>query len=195
MTLLEVIKNEFAEDIEQGKLKFGYNDLNKIYYKLQNCDEFYECHLILNEMPYVLRTIDNVVTNKMVNTHALYEGNKYTGATYLNDISLTPTMYDPSEIGKEVLDGCSISPVMYKPENLMLFRRITLNYELGQTKLLDGRFQERLSENEMREKLHRRLDSLLDDNKKYEPKGIRGIMLRGVFNFTTPDKAKCVDYK
>ena len=194
MTLLEVIKNEFAEDIERGKTKFGYNDLNKIYYKLQNCDEFYECHLILNEVPYVPKT-NGDITVKMVNTHALYEGNKYTGATYLNDISLTPTMYDPSEIGKEVLDGCSISPVMFKPENFMPFRKITLNYELEQTKLLDGRFQERLSENEMREKLHRRLDSLLDNNKKYESKGFRRIMLRGVFNFTTPEKAKCVDYK
>jgi hypothetical protein len=194
MNLLEVIKNEFAEDIERGKTKFGYNDLKKIYYKLQNCDEFYECHLILNEMPYVPKTYGDIGV-KMVNNHTLYEGNKYTGATYLNDISLTPTMYDPSEIGKEVLDGCSISPVMYKPENFTPYRRITLNYELEQTKLLDGRFQDILSENEMREKLHRRLDSLLDDNKKYEPKGIRRIMLRGVFNFTTPEKTKCVDYK
>lgn len=195
MTLLEVIKQEFAEDIEQGKLKFGYNDLKKIYDKLQNCDEFFECHLILNEMPYVLRTIDNVVTNKTVNTHVLYEGNEYTGSAYLNDISLTPIMYDPADINVPVYDGCTISPVMYNPENFKPLRKILLHYDVEQTKLIDGRFQERLSENEMREKLHKKLDDLLDNTKKYETKGMRGIMLRGLFNYKTPDKAKRVDYK
>ena len=215
MTLLEVIKQEFAEDIEQGKLKFGYNDLKKIYDKLQNCDEFFECHLILNEMPYVLRTIDNVVTNKMVNTHVLYEGNEYTGSAYLNDISLThirydpadinvpvydgctisltPIMYDPADINVPVYDGCTISP--YNPENFKPLRKILLHHDVEQTKLIDGRFQERLSENEMREKLHKKLDDLLDNTKKYETKGMRGIMLRGLFNYKTPNKAKRVDYK
>lgn len=195
MTLLEVIKQEFAEDIEQGKLKFEYNDLKKIYDKLQNCDEFFECHLILIQMPCVNRIIDNVVTTKMVNTHELYEGNKYTGSTYLKDISLTSIIYDPADINVAVLDGCSISPVMYNPENFAPLRKISLRYDIEQTRLIDGRFQERLTEKEMREKLHRQLDDLLDNPKKYEPKGKRGIMLRGLFNYKTPDKAKSVDYK
>jgi hypothetical protein len=184
MTLSEVIKQEFGQEIEHGKLEFGYDDLIKIHDKLQNCDEFFECHLIISDRVTYEKMVNGVATFMCANTHCLFEGNIYSGAQYLYQISLSPIMYDPNTICSPVLYGCTLTPTVYSPENFKPYRKVILQYDM-----VEG-----ISHGELRRTLHQKLDDLLDEPKKYEPTGMRSIMLRGLFKFKTPDNAKRVNY-
>lgn len=143
----------------------SYNLLSLIKDKLLECDEFKEVKslTIINSTVY---------EGKTSHTAKLTDDYIFKGDVYINSISLTPTIYNPENWMKPIKDGCTITPTMYNPETFEPYKKIILNVDV-----------ENMTDNfkKGRNKLHEILDKMLDNPVGYTPKGIRGIMVRGIF--------------
>lgn len=193
MKLVELIKEKFGTRIENGETRFGYNDLVCISNELQNCEEFYYSRLIIYDASNGFIT-ENTGKVSIPTMHFLYNNNKYHDINYLCQISLSPSMYNLETIYQDVLDGCCITPVMYDIKTFTPYKKIVLNYSIEEFVKSNDSYHV-LTESEIRTKIHEKLDHILDNVKKYEPKGIRGINLRGKFNFTAGIGSEQTKYK
>ncbi len=143
----------------------SYNLLSLMENKLLECDEFKEVNslTIINSIVY---------EDKLCHTTKLSDNYVFSGDVKIMSFSLTPTMYDPENWMKPIKDGCTVTPTMYNPETFEPYKKIILNVDVEN--MVDNSDGSRVY-------LHKMLDKILDNPKKYEPKGTRGILVRGIF--------------
>ena len=132
-------------------------ELDKYKNIIKECDEFAKCDsLDILTMPLVKGKKDKIYTTETINLSDLME---FKGRCYLLSLSLTPEMYDPSQLIKPVKNGAAIGPTMYDPLTFEPKKHILLSWipEITQDILgLD-------TEKEQRQDIHKLLDDVLDN--------------------------------
>ena len=166
-------KNESNLGFEENVIYGG--NLNKYKHLIKECDEFAKCDsLDILTMPLVKGNDDKIYTSNTVKLSDLME---FKGKCYLLSLTLTPEMYDPSQLIKPVKNGAAMGPTMYDPLTFEPRKRILLTWspEMVQDILnID-------TEQEQRQIIHNLLDDVLDNPEEYKTKGFRGILVRGLF--------------
>ena len=168
------LKNLLDQIFENGPLpnkdnftdfyEVSHNLLSLMENKLLECDEFKDVKS--------LTIIDSPnYEGKMAQTMKLTDDYVFSGDVKIMSFSLTPTLYDPSKWMQPIKDGCTITPTMYDPENFTRFKKIILKFDV-ENMVADSEGN--------RVNLHKMLDKILDNPKLYEPKGIRGVLVRGI---------------
>jgi len=109
-------------------------------------------------------------------TYRLHEGQKFKGKGYLLSVMLTPEMYDPNSIHDIVKDGASITPTIYDPNTFEPSKKIILQFS-------PDRKQDGITNHEavIRQELHDLLDKVFDNPDTFRVKGVRGVLVRGIF--------------
>ena len=150
-------------------------ELDKYKNIIKECDEFAKCDsLDILTMPLVKGKKDKIYTTETIKLSDLME---FKGRCYLLSLSLTPEMYDPSQLIKPVKNGAAMGPTMYDPLTFEPIKHILLSWipEITQDILgLD-------TEKEQRQVIHKLLDDVLDNPEEYKTKGTRHVLVRGLF--------------
>ena len=150
-------------------------ELDKYKNIIKECDEFAKCDsLDILTMPLVKGKKDKIYTTETIKLSDLME---FKGRCYLLSLSLTPEMYDPSQLIKPVKHGAAMGPTMYDPLTFEPKKYILLSWipEITQDILgLD-------TEKEQRQVIHKLLDDVLDNPEEYKTKGTRHVLVRGLF--------------
>jgi hypothetical protein len=155
---------------------YGEKDLLKYKEKLLLCDEFSEVEeLHFMSMPFI--TIDDQPKNASSFKHS--DGVKLKGKCYLLSLSYSPEMFDPSTFNKPVKDGAGITPIVYDPSTFEPKRSILLSFSPERKQEFPP--SEFNGEELVRQELHELLDKVLDNPEDYRVKGVRGILIRGIF--------------
>jgi len=155
---------------------YGEKDLAQFKEKLLECEEFSEVEeLHFMSMPFI--TIDDRAKTASSFKHS--DGVKLKGKCYLLSLSYTPEMYDPNSINEPIKDGACITPIMYNPNTFEPSRKIVLSFSPERKQDLSP-FNEN-PEQLIKQELHDLLDKVLDNPEDYRVKGIRGILIRGIF--------------
>ena len=174
---------EFIEIVELGKTE---NDsFNELYGKqlekykeiILKIDEFNECEsLDILEYPLSKSKDGKVLTPYSVK---LSDVMKFKGRCYLLSLTLTPEMYDPTLMLKPVKDGAAIGPTVYDPITFEPKRQILLSYNPS----VHFNFKNPFEHNEefKRDEIHQFLDKVLDNFDEYKIKGVREVLVRGLF--------------
>lgn len=176
MKLKELIENVLNYPNMGGEFNdtiYG-EDLEPFKVMITETEEFSECNeLIILKLP----TITENESKKIITaeTFRLGENQKFKGKCYLLSMSLTPIMYDPTTLNKPVLDGCLITPTLYDPQTFEPKKKIIM--EFSPELLQDGKQDDESFKAQLRE----RFNHVLNNPKKYTPKGTRGVIVRGVF--------------
>lgn len=143
--------------------------------KILECEEFAECEeLIIMKFPVTIDGDGNKINTK---TYKITENQKFKGKCYLLSLSLTPEMFDPNKMYEPVLNGSCITPTVYDINTFEPRKKIIMEFNPE----ADQDFERINPENEIRKKLHERLDQILDNPENYRIKGTRGVLVRGVF--------------
>jgi hypothetical protein len=182
MKLQELLMDIFSTgEYPKGDNRFGYvnetiygNRLEIIKERILQSEEFSECEeLIILKHPTV--ELDGKV--KLAETRKLGENQKFKGRCYLLSLALTPEMFDPNKIHTTVLDGACITPTLYDPQTFQPKKKIVLEFspEMNQEQILNG------EETNLRKRLHKTLDKILDNPENYQVKGEKGVIVRGFF--------------
>jgi len=180
MKLKEFLEIALIGEKNESNLRFEENviyggNLNKYKHLIKECDEFAKCDsLDILTMPLVKGNDDKIYTSNTVKLSDLME---FKGKCYLLSLTLTPEMYDPSQLIKPVKNGAAMGPTMYDPLTFEPRKRILLTWspEMVQDILnID-------TEQEQRQIIHNLLDDVLDNPEEYKTKGFRGILVRGLF--------------
>lgn len=151
---------------------YGEKELSVIKEKLLECEEFSE----VTELEFVSTPVISVDGNPLVaQSLKINDGTKIKGKCYLLSVMYTPEMYDPKSINEPVKDGASITPTLYNPQTFEPNKKIVLSFSPERPA------NEMASEELLRQELHDLLDKVLDSPEEYKVKGIRGILIRGVF--------------
>lgn len=152
------------------------NELDKYKNIIKECDEFAKCDsLDILTMPFVKGKYDGKIYTS--NTIKLSDLMEFKGRCYLLSLGLTPEMYDPNQLLKPVKNGAAIGPTIYDPTDFTPRKHISLTWspEMVQDILnID-------TEQEQRQILHNLLNDVLDNPEEYKTKGIRGVLVRGLF--------------
>ena len=174
---------EFIEIVELGKTE---NDsFNELYGKqlekykeiILKTDEFNECEsLDILEYPLSKSKDGKVLTPYTVK---LSDVMKFKGRCYLLSLTLTPEMYDPTLMLKPVKDGAAIGPTVYDPITFEPKRQILLSYNPSVHFNFKNPFEH--SEEFKRDEIHQLLDKVLDNFDEYRIKGIKEVLVRGLF--------------
>jgi hypothetical protein len=146
-------------------------ELEKYKKIIKECDEFAKCDsLDILPMPLVKGKNDKIYTTETIKLSDFME---FKGKCYLLSLSLTPEMYDPSELNKPVKNGASISPTLYDPLTFEAKKHIVLTWspEMVGTD----------NESTLRNDIHKLLDDVLDNPEEYKTKGTRHVLVRGLF--------------
>ena len=150
-------------------------ELNKYKDIIKGCDEFAICDsLEILNFPAV---IGKNGKSYNVNTVKLSDLMEFKGRCYLLSLATTPEMYDPSKMCKPVKNGAAISPTVYDPITYEPLKKILLTFspEMNQDLLVMGR------EETLRNNIYKLLDDVLTNPEEYQIKGVKGIMVRGLF--------------
>ena len=174
---------EFIEIVELGKTE---NDsFNELYGKqlkkykdiILKTDEFKDCKsLDILEHP-VSKSKDGKVLTPY--TIKLSDIMKFKGRCYLLSLTLTPEMYDPSLMLKPVKDGAAIGPTIYNSITFEPTRQILLSYNPSVHFNFDNKFEP--TEEFKRNEIHQLLDKVLDNFDEYQIKGVKEVLVRGLF--------------
>lgn len=151
---------------------YGEKDLSEYKEKLLQCDELSEVdELEIISFPFI--TIDN----KPIQAQSLVigDGIKIKGKCYLLSVMYTPEMYDPKLMNEPVKDGAYITPTIYDPETFEPSKKIMISFSPERPAT------EFDSENLLRQELHDLLDKIFDSPEDYTIKGVRKILIRGIF--------------
>ena len=150
-------------------------ELEKYKKIIKECDEFAKCDsLDILTMPLVKGKNDKVYTTETIKLSDLME---FKGRCNLLSLSLTPEMYDPTQLIKPVKNGAAIGPVMYDPMSFEPRKHILLTWSPEMAQDVSGANHEFTLRND----IHKLLDDVLDNPEEYKTKGFRGIMVRGLF--------------
>ena len=174
---------EFVEIVELSKTE---NDsFNELYGKqlkkykdiILKTDEFKDCEsLDILEYPVSKSKDGKVLTPYTINLSDVME---FKGRCYLLSLTLTPEMYGPSLMLKPVKDGAAIGPTMYDPITYEPKRQILLTYNPSVHFNFDNKFES--TENFKRNEIHQLLDKVLDNFDEYKIKGVKEVLVRGLF--------------
>jgi hypothetical protein len=169
-------ENEINENINARLLGdytlYGEEMLSRYNEKLLQCEELSE----VTEMEFMSTPIISVDGKPlMAQSLKINDGTKIKGKCYLLSIMYTPEMYDPKSINEPVKDGACITPTLYNPQTFEPNKKIVLSFSPERPA------NEMASEELLRQELHDLLDKVLDSPEEYKVKGIRGILIRGVF--------------
>ena len=166
--------NQYNETFVDETCLYG-KELDKYKNIIKECDEFAKCDsLDILTMPFVKGVDDKIYSANTVKLSDLME---FKGRCYLLSLGLTPEMYDPSQLLKPVKNGAAIGPVIYDPTDFTPRKHILLTWspEVIQDILnID-------TEQEQRQILHNLLDDVLDNPDEYKTKGLRNVLVRGLF--------------
>ena len=157
-------------------------ELDKYKNIIKECDEFDKCDsLDILTMPLVKGKKDKIYTTETIKLSDLME---FKGRCYLLSLSLTPEMYDPSQLIKPVKNGAAIGPVVYDPLTFEPRKHILLTWspEMAQD------LSRTNDETTLRNDIHKLLDDVLDNPEEYKTKGTRGVMVRGVFEVVNENR-------
>jgi hypothetical protein len=150
-------------------------ELDKYKNIIKECDEFYKCDsLDILTMPLVKGKNDKIYTTETIKLSDLME---FKGRCYLLSLSLTPEMYDPSQLIKPVKYGAAMGPTMYDPLTFEPRKHILLTWSPEITQDILGLDTEK----EQRQVIHKLLDDVLDNPEEYKTKGTRHVLVRGLF--------------
>ena len=158
-------------------------ELEKYKNIIKNCDEFAKCDsLDILTMPVVRGENDEIYTTATIKLSDLME---FKGKCYLLSLSLSPEMYDPSQLNKPVKNGAAISPTLYDPLTFEAKKHIVLTWspEMVGTD----------NESTLRNDIHKLLDDVLDNPEEYKTKGTRDVLVRGLFEeIDTNDESEVI---
>ena len=150
-------------------------ELEKYKKIIKECDEFAKCDsLDILTMPLVKGKNDKVYTTETIKLSDLME---FKGRCYLLSLSLTPEMYDPTQLIKPVKNGAAIGPVMYDPMTFEPRKHILLTWSPEMAQDMVGVD----NESTLRNDIHKLLDDVLDNPEEYKTKGTRHVLVRGLF--------------
>ena len=150
-------------------------ELEKYKKIIKECDEFAKCDsLDILTMPLVKCKNDKVYTTETIKLSDLME---FKGRCYLLSLSLTPEMYDPTQLIKPVKNGAAIGPVMYDPMTFEPRKHILLTWSPEMAQDMVGVD----NESTLRNDIHKLLDDVLDNPEEYKTKGTRHVLVRGLF--------------
>ena len=155
---------------------YGKN-LEKYKEIILKTDEFKECEsLDILEHPLSKDKNGKILTPYTVK---LSDVMKFKGRCYLLSLTLTPEMYDPTLMLKPVKDGAAIGPTVYDPITFEPKRQILLTYNPSVHFNFDNKFEP--TEEFKRNEIHQLLDKVLDNFDEYKIKGVREVLVRGLF--------------
>lgn len=184
MKLKELLEREFKD----GPKIYGKHptetvyvlkgkELDRVKEELMSCDEFLD--------------VEDIVVSSNATTYPLTmsivkltEDIRFNKILYLNEISLTSTLYSPEDFNIEIKDGCSISPVLYSQEDFIPYKKISIKVNVES--LADYK-------DEYRKELHLKLDDMLDNKSEYELKGVRGVLIRFKGSYDVSEKSKSIN--
>jgi hypothetical protein len=184
MKLNDLLKEVFA----YGPLTYdnGYSDyvLRNPYLKLYKdrilqTDEFKEVKdLEIIDAPVC------VIDGKFVSaaSYIMHHNSKFEGECLLYSINLTPSLTRPSDLTDSFVEGGSITPILYDYKDFSPYRMIGLKYKPYSMNFLGEE-----EPSELRKGLHKLLDSVLDNSKKYEVPEKRNVYIRGSFGSVKTD--------
>jgi hypothetical protein len=151
------------------------NELDKYKNIIKECDEFAKCDsLDILTIPLVKGKNDKVYTTQTIKISDLTEFN---GRCYLLSLGLTPEMYDPNQLIKPVKNGAAIGPVMYDPMTFEPRKHILLTWSPEMAQDVSGANYD----STLRNDIHKLLDDVLDNPDEYKTKGLRNVLVRGLF--------------
>jgi hypothetical protein len=169
---------------------FYGNELDKYKNIIKECDEFAKCDsLDILTMPFVKGKNNEKIYTP--NTIKLSDLTEFKGRCYLLSLAITPEMYDPNQLIKPVKNGAAIGPTIYDPSTFEPIKHILLTWspEVVQDILnID-------TEQEQRQILHNLLDDVLDNPEEYKTKGMRHVLVRGLFEVIDNNDGSEVDRK
>ena len=155
---------------------YGKN-LEKYKEIILKTDEFKECEsLDILEHPLSKDKNGKILTPYTVK---LSDVMKFKGRCYLLSLTLTPEMYDPTLMLKPVKDGAAIGPTVYDPITFEPKRQILLTYNPSVHFNIKNPFEP--TEEMKRGEIHQLLDKVLDNFDEYKIKGVKGVLVRGLF--------------
>ena len=174
---VEIVQLSQPEDnLLMDNQLYGKN-LEKYKEIILKTDEFNECEsLDILEYPLSKSKDGKVLTPYTVK---LSDVMKFKGRCYLLSLTLTPEMYDPTLMLKPVKDGAAIVPKVYDPITFEPKRQILLSYNPSVHFNFKNPFEH--SEEFKRDEIHLLLDKVLDNFDEYKIKGLREVLVRGLF--------------
>ena len=165
------------------------NELDKYKNIIKECDEFAKCDsLDILTMPLVKGKNGEIYTT---NTIKLSDLTEFKGRCYLLSLGLTPEMYDPSRLLKPVKNGAAIGPTIYDPSTFEPRKHILLTWSPEMAQDVSGANDELTLRND----IHKLLDDVLDNPEEYKTKGLRGVLVRGLFEVIDNNDGSDVDRK
>ena len=154
---------------------YGEN-LDEYKHLIKECDEFAKCDsLDILTMPLVKGKKDKIYTTETIKLSDLME---FKGRCYLLSLSLTPEMYDPSQLIKPVKNGAAMGPTMYDQMTFEPRKHILLTWT---PEMAQDLFEGTNNEETLRNDIHKLLDDVLDNPEEYKTKGLRAVLVRGLF--------------
>jgi hypothetical protein len=168
---------------------FYGNELDKYKNIIKECDEFAKCDsLDILTMPLVKGKNGEIYTT---NTIKLSDLTEFKGRCYLLSLGLTPEMYDPSRLLKPVKNGAAMGPTIYDIDTFEPRKHILLTWSPEMAQDVSGANDELTLRND----IHKLLDDVLDNPEEYKTKGLRGVLVRGLFEVIDNNDGSDVDRK
>ena len=166
-------KNDSNLGFEENVI-YGEN-LDKYKHLIKECDEFAKCNsLDILTMPLVKGKNGEVYTTQTIKLTDLME---FKGRCYLLSLGLSPEMYDPNQLIKPVKNGAAMGPIMYDPLTFEPRKHILLTWSPEMAQDVSGTNDELTLRND----IHKLLDDVLDNPEEYKTKGLRAVLVRGLF--------------
>jgi len=142
--------------------------------ELLKFDEFKDVEeIIIMDSPSIKNDNGEIIQTKH---YRLTENFKLKGKVYLYNILFTPPICDMKDFYKEVKNGCSITHTMYDSTNFDLCKQIRIKFNPW--------------EENVKGKLHKLLDDILDNPQEYEVKKSRDIIFVGIFDYINDKEIK-----
>lgn len=174
---VEIVQVTHPDDYLLTENQLYGKNLEKYKEIILKTDEFNECEsLDVLEYPLSKSKDGKVLTPYTIK---LSDVMKFKGRCYLLSLTLTPEMYDPTLMLKPVKDGAAIGPTVYDPITFEPKRQILLSYNPSVHFNFDNKFEP--TEKFKRDEIHQLLDKVLDNFDEYKIKGVREVLVRGLF--------------
>jgi hypothetical protein len=170
--------NQYNETFVDETCLYG-KELDKYKNIIKECDEFAKCDsLDILTMPLVKgKNNDKIYTPHTIKLSDLME---FKGRCYLLSLGLTPEMYDPNQLIRPVKNGAAMGPTIYDPSTFEPRKHILLTWSPEMVQDFSGGNYD----STLRNDIHKLLDDVLDNPEEYKTKGLRGVLIRGLFEVT-----------
>ena len=169
---------------------FYGNELDKYKNIIKECDEFAKCDsLDILTMPFVKGKNNEKIYTP--NTIKLSDLTEFKGRCYLLSLAITPEMYDPNQLIKPVKNGAAMGPTIYDQLTFEPRKHILLTWSPEMALDMSGTNDELTLRND----IHKLLDDVLDNPEEYKTKGMRHVLVRGLFEVIDNNDGSEVDRK